>query len=554
MDKSKNKIIFILSVFSIVVSMTLLLFCWFLADRAETKLEMGGSLTTIKSCEMNGRLYRMPFHFNCIADQPVEMTITLPQTIPEGYAMAMYALHSRIDIIVGDKLIGTYGDDARFIWGRLTGNIRYIVDLDPSMAGAKMKIVITSYHTQGSDFASPSFGYKGDIKNQIIADNFLRFTICVIMMTICILSTVIAIFRKGRSEINTKLIAYFAMFVFLVTAWIVCSSDMPQFFTNNNSAVALTSYYILSIIAIPYEGFCRELLPKKWKVFYWMQIVNWMIPVINIIGMVTKLFAPPEVLILSHICIIASAGYSLFCALKEWKSGTDAKLLAISLVIMTLSVSAGLVCYFVAPSRGYSAVLFGFGLLVFIVLIFSLIIYKQVKLVEDRKYLEVYKELAFSDIMTGLGNRAGFEKEFARIGEHNEEGVWVTLFMFDMNDLKKINDQYGHQSGDKVIVGFSDCLKKVFGRFGNIYRLGGDEFAAVALNQKGWAETLLMNLDEEIENYNALNEHPINTAKGYAELQWTKDESFMQLIFRLADQDMYMDKQRKHHSLDASAN
>ncbi len=88
---------------------------------------------------------------------------------------------------------------------------------------------------------------------------------------------------------------------------------------------------------------------------------------------------------------------------------------------------------------------------------------------------EMYKELAVMDTLTGLLNR----NAFIQWKEEIEDLTGFGIIMFDLNDLKQCNDNYGHQAGDKYIVLAADMIKKVFGRFGYSYRIGGDEFCTV---------------------------------------------------------------------------
>lgn len=81
--------------------------------------------------------------------------------------------------------------------------------------------------------------------------------------------------------------------------------------------------------------------------------------------------------------------------------------------------------------------------------------------------------LAYRDTLSGLFNRA-YLKEIVRL-RANED---VTLLLFDFDDFKKINDQFGHESGDVFIQTFGDALKQTFPREEHI-RLGGDEFCVI---------------------------------------------------------------------------
>ena len=85
-------------------------------------------------------------------------------------------------------------------------------------------------------------------------------------------------------------------------------------------------------------------------------------------------------------------------------------------------------------------------------------------------------QAASHDELTGLLNRrAG--KEFLQLKLDN--GVPFTLCMMDINDLKKVNDTYGHLAGDRLLVEVADALKAQMGPEDCLFRLSGDEFVAL---------------------------------------------------------------------------
>lgn len=89
----------------------------------------------------------------------------------------------------------------------------------------------------------------------------------------------------------------------------------------------------------------------------------------------------------------------------------------------------------------------------------------------------ILSTLAYTDPLTSINNRTKYE-------EYLEELVFkkcenISIFSFDLNNLKKINDSNGHESGDEYIRGFAKTLKKVFETQGFIGRIGGDEFIVI---------------------------------------------------------------------------
>lgn len=85
--------------------------------------------------------------------------------------------------------------------------------------------------------------------------------------------------------------------------------------------------------------------------------------------------------------------------------------------------------------------------------------------------------LAGTDELTGIANRRAFS---ARLAELDADGTHYTLTLIDVNDFKRINDLYGHQQGDAVLITLAGLLTSLIRPDTNIFRIGGDEFAVTA--------------------------------------------------------------------------
>ena len=95
----------------------------------------------------------------------------------------------------------------------------------------------------------------------------------------------------------------------------------------------------------------------------------------------------------------------------------------------------------------------------------------------QQKEKKTLVKLSQTDAMTGLYNRGGGEKAIRTALFDGEEGVF---FLLDADKFKSINDTYGHDVGDQVIISIADSLKKSFRGEDIVMRLGGDEFAVYA--------------------------------------------------------------------------
>ncbi len=99
----------------------------------------------------------------------------------------------------------------------------------------------------------------------------------------------------------------------------------------------------------------------------------------------------------------------------------------------------------------------------------------------DEKNQELWV-LAHHDTLTGMLNRRAFETEWNKSKQLlSRRRVGVGLILFDINHFKAINDSYGHQVGDDVLIAISSCIQKTLRESEKLYRIGGDEFAAIII-------------------------------------------------------------------------
>ncbi|HEY5637434.1 MAG TPA: GGDEF domain-containing protein [Burkholderiales bacterium] len=84
---------------------------------------------------------------------------------------------------------------------------------------------------------------------------------------------------------------------------------------------------------------------------------------------------------------------------------------------------------------------------------------------------------ALTDPLTGLSNRAGFEREFEReLSRIARKGTPFSVVMFDLDHFKQINDRFGHAAGDKALRFFADLLARTVRTHDVAARYGGEEF------------------------------------------------------------------------------
>jgi len=86
-----------------------------------------------------------------------------------------------------------------------------------------------------------------------------------------------------------------------------------------------------------------------------------------------------------------------------------------------------------------------------------------------------YQFLSFHDSLTGLFNRTYINEKL----DIKKVDKYLAVFVFDIDKLKYVNDNFGHSEGDRLIVGISDILRTCFRETDTVARIGGDEFLAI---------------------------------------------------------------------------
>ncbi|MEE1053117.1 MAG: diguanylate cyclase [Acutalibacteraceae bacterium] len=159
------------------------------------------------------------------------------------------------------------------------------------------------------------------------------------------------------------------------------------------------------------------------------------------------------------------------------------------------------------------------------------------------------KELRFSanrDSLTGLRNTTAYKRWVEEFDKDIEKKTAkFGIVVFDLNQLKQTNDNYGHDIGDKLIATAAKVISDVFKR-SPVFRIGGDEFLAILRHRDlEDCEKLFVQLDLECAKarIEEKEEIPISIARGFAVFDLDKDLSFND-VFKRADYAMYENKRK----------
>lgn len=156
-----------------------------------------------------------------------------------------------------------------------------------------------------------------------------------------------------------------------------------------------------------------------------------------------------------------------------------------------------------------------------------------------RHYIQEMKCLSYRDRLTGTYNRRFFEKIILKEAEMEYP---VSMIMVDIDDLKEVNDTYGHEKGDKLIMETASILQKMTRDRDTVCRFGGDEFIIIL------PDTDKVEVSQVVDRINSYfqeaGDSMLEVSIGYSS-EVSRENKSMRELFISADKNMYKVKNRK---------
>ena len=175
---------------------------------------------------------------------------------------------------------------------------------------------------------------------------------------------------------------------------------------------------------------------------------------------------------------------------------------------------------------------------------------------ENKLLINELERIANTDGLTGTFNRSYFKRELDRIIQNAQrfQTLHFSLFLIDLNGLKRVNDQYGHQQGDKMIIKAGELLLQICRKSDIVCRFGGDEYVVLCpstnFDQASKLKERLRKHEQESfliceDSHGETELIPIRVSIGLCSSSEGIDPS---KVLETADKRMYQDKTRFYKS------
>lgn len=162
---------------------------------------------------------------------------------------------------------------------------------------------------------------------------------------------------------------------------------------------------------------------------------------------------------------------------------------------------------------------------------------------KEESQIEILNENIYTDYLTGVYNKKKLVNFFEQSKHAYKE---YTIFYIDLNNFKHVNDTYGHETGDELLIAFVDRIKQIIRKDDMLVRVGGDEFVIILLNIscKEIIDDYYCRLKKQLDKVYIINEVEIssNASIGYA--VYPTEGEIPEDLLSLADARMYEDKRK----------
>jgi diguanylate cyclase (GGDEF)-like protein len=154
------------------------------------------------------------------------------------------------------------------------------------------------------------------------------------------------------------------------------------------------------------------------------------------------------------------------------------------------------------------------------------------------------RQLAMTDDLTGLLNRRGFLVNGSRVlQDAMSHGKSAAVFYVDIDGLKAINDDHGHDAGSTLIVAAAEAMKNSFRAADVLARMGGDEFVALVIVPPDDVATITNRLTWHVDKFNSGSERPYSLSMSIGVSRFDRQsQPTLERLINEADAAMYRHK------------
>lgn len=451
-------------------------------------------------------------------------------------------------IYAGSKELYRFNDRGLKRNPTVLNNIICLVELTDDIEKTGINMVFQNTGNGSYTIHEVMVGGWTEIMSSLFLENIVSIFMTYSMIVLGILSMGLAMIMY-KFHLDGKRLVYASLFLIVCGLWCLTDSSFMQLLANYGRGIVYTNFYLFMLILVPMIHYLKMTGDmNRYKFFTVFLYLCYLNIIVQSVLVYSKTFEFFEMLPVTHFIFVVGVLISVILSVHEYKKSSDKDLAVCIRAFITEGIVGviTIICY-IFKFNAYQN-MFQIGILLFVlILLYSL----GKEIAESMKYrteIEAYRRMAEEDKLTGLKNRRAYDVMIQSMEENRRQCKNALMIFADLNGLKAVNDNFGHNDGDELITAAAYCIGKAYSELGDCYRVGGDEFCVIIFNPEYDEDVMQKKLQEEIEKYNQLHpeKHILSIAYGSSYLCDEKGKRKSVSIWRdEADQKMYLDKRRQ---------
>ncbi len=410
-----------------------------------------------------------------VIDEGSEIYYLEIDTIDENYnTLLFYTNHQEVYVYLEGKLLYSL-ESSSSIFGGTPGAKWNMITL-PSNANYLEIHVSQVYPELTKQVPVFELGNAMNMYREVLdgAAMELLLSCTIIVIGIALFLYWILVFGKQDTQ---REVLYLGLFAIIFGIWNFGETKFAVFMFENRAFWSYLAFSCLMVMGLPAVYFFKDFLEVEDKIVYklitgYIIIETVMCQFLHLTG-IAGVKETANYTMISIALILAYLLYAIIKGLLTKKNTQKIIVNIIGLTILAVTAVIDISSYYANVLTAKKVAKFGF-LIYAVILGIETTRVARARLQEAQK-MELLKEMAVKDLLTGCFNRNAFGEDCSQIG--NLDGLQVVGF--DLNNLKKCNDTKGHKAGDQYIKDAAQMIQQHFSKWGKIYRVGGDEFCIV---------------------------------------------------------------------------
>ena len=415
----------------------------------------------------------------------------------------------------------------------------HFVDIPKDSEGSRLSISFYSPYKAFAGMINPiSYGDRNSLFYNYMTNNINGVISALLVLMLGFINVIINFIVK-KSEDNRFL--YLGIFSIGIGIWTLSETRVLQFFIGDRFIIGGISYLMISIFPAACLFLIRDVAkPRHKRVFTGLGIFFAASFYMNLILQLTgtlDFFISIRYVNLVLLASIIFGFYELIYETFKRKNLWAKRVLEYMSILLIMAAFETIM--FFNNDFSFISHFTSVGILIFVVLMGKDSVKHFQHLSRESFEKAYFEKLAYEDVLTKGKNRLCYNR---KVDEYLEEKKSFRLTILDINNLKTINDRYGHDKGDEAIVYLSKILKDSFSGQGTVYRLSGDEFSVLSsvLEEEDYI-TIKSKILESVKELNEKLEYSFSIAMGSGVFQVDGEKSFGE-FYHEVDQLMYRNK------------